>query len=67
MQMTKNTSQSQYNQSGQIPQSQLMSFNQYQQQPSQSILKNTQQQPMSQTIQMSKVMKQSSSAPYQMK
>lgn len=62
--MTRNISYSQYN-NQQIPQSQLMTFNQNQQQPTQqSILKNGQ--PLTQTT-ASKVMKQSSSVPFQMK
>lgn len=63
MSMTRNISYSQYN-NQQIPQSQLMTFNQNQQQTQQSILKNGQ--PLTQTT-ASKVMKQSSSVPFQMK
>lgn len=67
--MTRNISYSQYN-NQQVPQSQLMSFNQNQQnqqnqqyQAQQSILRN----PQSMTQTTSKMMKQSSSSPYQMK
>ncbi len=61
--MTRNISYSQYN-NQQVPQSQLMTFNQNQQyQAQQSILRNPQ--TMTQTT--SKMMKQSSSVPYQMK
>ena len=61
--MTRDISYSQYN-NQQVPQSQLMTFNQNQQyQAQQSILRNPQ--TMTQTT--SKMMKQSSSVPYQMK
>lgn len=59
--MPRNVSYSQYN--NKIPSSQLMTFNQNQQQTQQSILKNPQQ--LAQTT-TSKVMK-SSSGPFQMK
>lgn len=61
--MARNISYSQYN-NQQVPQSQLMTFNQNQQyQAQQSILRNPQ--TMTQTT--SKMIKQSSSVPYQMK